>query len=60
MRAVNSYKIIDPVCGLVIDNSGVLIRDYLFYSIGRKYGRMIIKRTIFRKVLPPQRLEMLE
>jgi membrane protein DedA with SNARE-associated domain len=55
-----STKVIEPVYGLVIVYSGVLIGDYLFYSIGRKYGRMIIKFKIFRKVLPPQRLEMLE
>ena len=55
-----STKVIEPVYGLVIVYSGVLIGDYLFYSIGRKYGRMIIKLKIFRKVLPPQRLEMLE
>jgi membrane protein DedA with SNARE-associated domain len=55
-----STKVIKPVYALVIVYSGVLIGDYLFYSIGRKYGRMIIKHRVFRKVLPPQRLEMLE
>ena len=55
-----STKVIKPVYALVIVYLGVLIGDYLFYSIGRKYGRMIIKHKVFRKVLPPQRLEMLE
>jgi membrane protein DedA with SNARE-associated domain len=55
-----STKVIQPVYALVIVYSGVLIGDYLFYSFGRKYGRMIIKHRVFRKVLPPQRLEMLE
>jgi membrane protein DedA with SNARE-associated domain len=55
-----STKVIKPIYALVIAYPGVLIGDYLFYSIGRKYGRMIIKHRIFRKVLPPQRLEMLE
>ena len=55
-----STKVINPVYALVIVYSGVLIGDYLFYSFGRKYGRMIIKHRVFRKVLPPQRLEMLE
>ena len=55
-----STKVIEPIYGLVIVYSGVLIGDYLFYSIGRKYGRMIIKLKIFRRMLPPERLEMLE
>jgi membrane protein DedA with SNARE-associated domain len=55
-----STKVIQPVYALVIVYSGVLIGDYLFYSFGRKYGRMIIRHRVFRKVLPPQRLEMLE
>ncbi|NWF98434.1 MAG: VTT domain-containing protein [Nitrospirae bacterium] len=55
-----SSKVIQPVYALVIVYSGVLIGDYLFYSFGRKYGRMIIKLRGFRKVLPPHRLEMLE
>src|ERR1700690_3050693 len=44
-----SRKVIEPVYGLVIVYSGVLIGDYVFYSIGRKYGRMIIKLKIFSK-----------
>lgn len=55
-----SSKVIQPVYALVIVYSGILIGDYLFYSFGRKYGRMIIKLRVFRKVLPPHRLEMLE
>ncbi len=55
-----STKVIEPIYGLAIVYSGVLIGDYLFYSIGRKYGRMVIKLKIFRRMLPPQRLEMLE
>jgi len=55
-----STKVIKPVYALAIVYAGILIGDYLFYSFGRKYGRMIIKHRVFRKVLPPQRLEMLE
>ena len=55
-----STKVIKPVYALAIVYAGILIGDYLFYSFGRKYGRMIIKHRVFRKVLLPQRLEMLE
>ena len=55
-----STKVIKPGYALVIVYSGILIGDYLFYSFGRKYGRMIIKHRVFRKLLPTHRLEMLE
>jgi membrane protein DedA with SNARE-associated domain len=55
-----SAKVIKPVYALVIVYFGVLIGDYFFYSFGRKYGRMLIRHRVFRKVLPLQRLEMLE
>jgi len=54
-----STNIIKPMYTLVIAYSGVLIGDFLFYSFGRKYGRMIITRRMFRKILSEKRLEML-
>jgi len=54
-----STNIIKPMYTLVIAYSGVLIGDFLFYSFGRKYGRMIITRRMFRKILSAKRLEML-
>jgi len=54
-----STNVIKPMYILVIAYSGVLIGDFLFYSFGRKYGRMIITHKMFRKILSPKRLEML-
>ena len=54
-----STNVIKPIYTLVIAYSGVLIGDFLFYSFGRKYGRMIITHKMFRKILSPKRLEML-
>jgi len=54
-----STNVIKPIYTLVIAYSGVLIGDFLFYSFGRKYGRMIITHRMFRKILSPKRLEML-
>jgi membrane protein DedA with SNARE-associated domain len=54
-----STNVIKPIYTLVIAYSGVLIGDFLFYSFGRKYGRMIITHRIFRKILSPKRLDML-
>jgi membrane protein DedA with SNARE-associated domain len=55
-----STNVIKPMYTLVIAYSGVLIGDFLFYSFGRKYGRMIITHRMFRKILSPKRLEILE
>jgi len=54
-----SANVIKPIYTLVIAYSGVLIGDFLFYSFGRKYGRMIITHGMFRKILSPKRLEIL-
>ena len=54
-----SANVIKPIYTFVIAYSGVLIGDFLFYSFGRKYGRMIITHRMFRKILSPKRLEML-
>jgi membrane protein DedA with SNARE-associated domain len=54
-----STNVIKPIYTIVIAYSGVLIGDFLFYSFGRKYGRMIITHRMFRKILSPKRLEML-
>ena len=54
-----STNFIKPIYTLVIAYSGVLIGDFLFYSFGRKYGRMIITHRMFRRILSPKRLEML-
>jgi membrane protein DedA with SNARE-associated domain len=55
-----STNVIKPIYTLVVAYSGVLIGDFLFYSFGRKYGRMIITHRLFRKILSPKRLEILE
>jgi membrane protein DedA with SNARE-associated domain len=55
-----STKVIKPIYAIAIAYSGVLIGDFLFYSFGRKYGRMIITHRMFRKILSPKRLEILE
>ncbi|OGW46444.1 MAG: hypothetical protein A2Y66_07940 [Nitrospirae bacterium RBG_13_41_22] len=55
-----SANVIKPIYTLVIAYSGVLVGDFLFYSLGRKYGRMIITHRIFRKIVSPKRLEMME
>jgi membrane protein DedA with SNARE-associated domain len=55
-----STKVISPLYALAVAYSGVLIGDFLFYSFGRKYGRMIIMHRGFSKILSQKRLAFLE
>jgi membrane protein DedA with SNARE-associated domain len=55
-----SANVIRPIYTIVIAYSGVLIGDFLFYSFGRKYGRMIVTHRIFRKVVSQKKLGILE
>jgi membrane protein DedA with SNARE-associated domain len=55
-----STKVINPMYALAIAYSGVLIGDFLFYSFGRKYGRMILTHRGFSRILSRQRLAFLE
>jgi len=38
----------------------VLIADFIIYLFGRKCGRMVVCHKWFQKLLPPERLAMLE
>jgi membrane protein DedA with SNARE-associated domain len=47
----------DPVSALVCVYLGLLLSDFIIYSLGRKYGRKIVTHRRFRRILPPERLE---
>jgi membrane protein DedA with SNARE-associated domain len=49
-----------PLPGLMSVYAGILFSDFLLYSIGRKYGRQIVRHKIFRKIIPPEKLVLLE
>jgi membrane protein DedA with SNARE-associated domain len=53
-------KVIKLPYAVCLAYAGVIIGDYLFYSLGRRYGRGIVTKRVFRKVLSPQRLQLLE
>jgi membrane protein DedA with SNARE-associated domain len=40
--------------------AGVLISDLFLYFVGRKYGRMIVTHERFQKILPSEKLSVLE
>lgn len=51
---------VDPVHALLVIYVGVLIADFVLYSFGRKYGRMIVCHRWFHRFLSPEKLTELE
>jgi membrane protein DedA with SNARE-associated domain len=52
--------VIKSIPALLIAYSGILIGDLLAYSLGRKYGRMIVTHRRFHRIISPERLSKLE
>ena len=52
--------VIKSIPALIIAYSGILIGDLLAYSLGRKYGRMIVTHKMFHRIISPARLSKLE
>lgn len=52
--------VVKVVPALLVVYVGVLIADFIIYSFGRKYGRMIICHRWFRRFLTRERLGSLE
>jgi membrane-associated protein len=40
--------------------SGLLLTDFFLYSVGRRYGRMVITHKRFSRILSPERLSAME
>lgn len=55
-----SRNIISPIPGFVAVYSGLLVGDFLIYSIGRKYGREIVNHKRFHRIISPERLSKIE
>jgi membrane protein DedA with SNARE-associated domain len=55
-----SKKSVLPFPGLMSVYAGILLSDFLIYSFGQKYGRWIVTHKIFRKILPIEKLVLLE
>lgn len=55
-----AHDVIHLVPALFVIYPSLLIADFLLYSIGRKYGRMIVDHKRFSKIVSPATLSMLE
>lgn len=51
---------VKPIPALFVVYIGVLIADFIIYSFGRKYCRMIVRHRWFHRFLSPEKLEALE
>jgi membrane protein DedA with SNARE-associated domain len=52
--------VVKPVHAISVIYVGVLIADFILYSIGRKYCRMIVCHRWFRRLLSAEKLAVLE
>lgn len=55
-----SQGVIRPIPAFLSIYAGLLIADYFLYSVGRKYGRMIVTHKRFHLIVSAERLAMLE
>jgi membrane protein DedA with SNARE-associated domain len=55
-----SQGVIKWLPALLVVFAGLMITDFSLYSVGKKYGRMIITHKRFRKILSAERLAKIE
>jgi len=55
-----AQEVVRPLQALAVTYAGLLIADSLLFSFGRRFGRVIVARKRFHRILPPERLAALE
>ena len=56
-----AHDIIKPLPGFLVIYAGLLVSDYLLFWVGRKYGRSVVERKNFQRlIISPERLLNLE
>jgi membrane protein DedA with SNARE-associated domain len=55
-----AHGVIKLAPALIIIYPSLLIADFILYSIGRKYGRMVVEHKIFSKIVSPATLTRFE
>ncbi len=55
-----AHGVIKLAPALIIIYPSLLIADFILYSIGRKYGRMVVEHKRFSKIVSPATLSRLE
>jgi membrane protein DedA with SNARE-associated domain len=57
---LTAHHVIKPLPAFFVVYSGLLMTDFLLYSAGKKYGRMLVEHKRFQKILTGDRLAKLE
>ncbi len=57
---LNGHNVIRPLPTFLVVYSGLLMTDFLLYSVGRKYGRRLVEHKKFNKIITNDRLAKLE
>ena len=52
--------VVKPLPSFLVVYIGLLITDFFLYSVGKKYGRMLVEHKRFHRLISPQRLLKLE
>ena len=55
-----AHHVIKPLPTFLVVYSGLLMTDFLLYSVGKKYGRRLVEHKRFQKILTANRLAKLE
>jgi membrane protein DedA with SNARE-associated domain len=55
-----AHRVMKPFPTFMLIYCGLLITDFLLYSVGRKYGRAVVEHKRFHRILSPDRLSQLE
>jgi membrane protein DedA with SNARE-associated domain len=57
---LTAQEFIRPLPTFLIIYSGLLMTDFLLYSVGRKYGRRLVEHKRFQRIITQERLTKLE
>jgi membrane protein DedA with SNARE-associated domain len=57
---LTAQEVIRPLPTFLIIYSGLLMTDFLLYSVGRKYGRRLVEHKRFQRIITQERLTKLE
>ena len=57
---LTAHHVIRPLPAFLVVYSGLLMTDFLLYSVGKKYGRMLVEHKRFHKIITEDRLAKLE
>lgn len=54
------YGLADLNVSIIICLIGVLAGDFMIYGFGRKYGVRLLRQGVFVKILPPERMKIVQ